>query len=203
MYAPRPYGTLRAKGDDRRQLIVESAQRLLTRRGWRNTTLAQIAKNAGVTPAGLLYHFESKEHLLHAVLDSRDADETARADPAGDIIEEIRKTADRIEQSPDLVGTFAVLLVENLMQEAPLHDRLLDRWRLSVDLVAEAIRHHQETGGCRPGIDPRVRAVEIVAFINGMEVSWLLDRSIPLADVFNEYADSLARDFAAASEGVA
>ena len=75
MTAPRPYATLLAKGEDRKQRILDVAQRLLARNGWRNTTLAQIAKEAGVTSAGLLHHFESKEQLLHAVLDARDADE--------------------------------------------------------------------------------------------------------------------------------
>ena len=79
----RPYDSLRAKGEDRKQRILAVAQRLLTRNGWRNTTLAQIAGEAGVSPAGLLHHFESKEQLLHAVLDVRDADDEAHADRAG------------------------------------------------------------------------------------------------------------------------
>ena len=66
---------LLAKGEDRRQRILAVAERLLARNGWRNTSLAQIAKEAGVTPAGLLHHFESKEQLLNAVLDARDADD--------------------------------------------------------------------------------------------------------------------------------
>ena len=67
----RPYATLLAKGEDRRQRILAVAERLLARNGWRNTSLALIAKEAGVTPAGLLHHFESKEQLLNAVLDAR------------------------------------------------------------------------------------------------------------------------------------
>ena len=35
-------------------------------------------------------------------------------------------------------------------------------------------------------LHPRVTAVEIVAFLNGMETSWLFDPSIPLTDVFRE-----------------
>ena len=70
MSVPRRYDSLLAKGEDRKQRILDVAQRLLTRNGWRNTTLAQIAGEAGVTPAGLLHHFESKEQLLHAVLDA-------------------------------------------------------------------------------------------------------------------------------------
>ncbi|WP_405181206.1 TetR/AcrR family transcriptional regulator [Nocardia sp. NBC_01377] len=196
MTSPRPYESLLAKGEDRRQRILAVAQRMLTRSGWRSTTLAQIAREAGVTPAGLLHHFQSKEQLLHAVLDARDADDASVSDLTGDLIEEIRKVADRIERSPELVGTFVVLLVENLLPEAPLHDRLLNRWKVAVDIVAETIRHHQEIGRFRTDLDPDIRAVEIVAFINGMELSWLLDHTIPLTEVFNEYTRSLAQDFA-------
>ena len=73
MTDPRPYATLLAKGEDRRQRILAVAQRLLTRNGGRGTTLGQIAQEAGVSSAGLLHHFESKDQLLHAVLDARDA----------------------------------------------------------------------------------------------------------------------------------
>lgn len=200
MTNPRPYASLLAKGEDRRQRILSVAQRMLTRNGWRSTTLAQIAREAGVSPAGLLHHFPSKDQLLHAVLDARDADDARQSDLSGDLVAEIRKVADRITRSPELVGTFVVLLVENLTPEAPLHTRLLDRWKVAGDIVADTIRHNQEIGRYRPDFDPDVRAVEIVAFINGMEISWLLDRSIPLTEVFTEYTRSLARDFASSGE---
>ena len=99
----------------------------VTRNGWRNTTLAQIAKEAGVSAAGLLHHFESKEQLLHAVVDARDADDDAHADRSGDLLEQIARAGERVDRAPELVGTYSVLLVENLMPDAPLHDRLLAR----------------------------------------------------------------------------
>ena len=169
---------------------------MLTRNGWRSTTLAQIAREAGVSPAGLLHHFESKEQLLHAVLDARDADDDAHADTAGDLIEEIARVADRFHRSPELVGTFAVLLVENILPDAPLHDRLLRRYQDAVDILVGAIRKGQAAGRYRADMDPAVKAVEILAFVNGMETTWLLDPSIPLTEVFKEYAASLAREFA-------
>ena len=45
MTSARPYAALLAKGEDRKQRILEVAQRLVTRNGWRNTTLSQIAKD--------------------------------------------------------------------------------------------------------------------------------------------------------------
>jgi len=192
----RPYDTLLAKGEGRKQRILAVAQRLLTRNGWRNTTLAQIAGEAGVSPAGLLHHFESKEQLLHAVLDVRDADDEAHADRAGDLISEIAAVADRFYRSPELVGTFTVLLAENIDPDAPLHDRIVYRYQGAVDIVTELIRRGQQAGRYRMDIDVTVKAVQILAFITGMETTWLLNPSIPLTEVFKEYSESLARDMA-------
>lgn len=191
----RPYETLLAKGEDRKQRILEVAQRLLSRNGWRSTTLAQIAREAGVTPAGLLHHFESKEQLLHAVLDERDLDDDTHSDRGGDLLGEIAQVADRFNRQPELVGTFTVLLVENLAPDAPLHDRLVNRQRAATEIVAAGIRRGQADGRYRADIDPAVKAVEILAFVHGMEMTWLLDPSIPLTEVFKEYAETLARDF--------
>lgn len=196
MPVARRYDTLLAKGEDRKQRILDVAQRLLTRNGWRNTTLAQIAGAAGVTPAGLLHHFESKEQLLHAVLDARDADDDSHADRAGDLLVEIARVADRFTRAPEMVGTFTVLLIENIDPDAPLHDRMLDRQRQAIDIVAQLIRLGQADGRYRTDIDPAVKAIEILAFVHGMETIWLLDPSIPLTDAFKEYAEALARDFA-------
>ncbi len=189
----RPYDSLLVKGEERKLRILAVAQRLLAHNGWRSTTLAQIAREAGVSTAGLLHHFESKEHLLQAVLQVRDTDDETHADREGDIIEGVQGAVGRFSRSPDLIGMYIVLLVENLDPDAPLHDRLFQRYRAAVDTVAEGIRRGQRVGRYRTDIDPAVKAVEIMAFINGMEISWLLDPSIPLNQTFTEYTRSLTR----------
>jgi len=191
----RPYATLLAKGEDRRQRILAVAERLLARNGWRNTSLAQIAKEAGVTPAGLLHHFESKEQLLNAVLDARDADDEIHADyRSGDLVTELSRVPERFDRAPELVGTFTVLLVENIAPDAPLHDRLHHRYREAVSIIIDLIKRGQSDGKYRADVDAANKAVEILAFINGMETLWLLDPSIPLAEVFKGYAESLGHD---------
>jgi len=191
--SPRPYAALLAKGDDRRSRILEVAQRVLRRNGWRNTTLSEVAREAGLSTPGLLHHFQSKEQLLHAVLEARDAYDDAHADRSGDLLEQVANVVERFRHAPDLVGMFAILLVENLEADAPLHDRLLFRYQVALDSVAEAIRRGQRAGEYRTDVDPTRKAVEIIAFINGMETSWLLDPSIPLAEVFDDYVQSLSR----------
>jgi AcrR family transcriptional regulator len=193
----RPYDTLLAKGEDRRLRILAVAERLLARNGWRNTSLALIAKEAGVTPAGLLHHFESKEQLLNAVLDARDADDEIHADyRSGDLVSELSRVPERFDRAPELVGTFTVLLVENIAPDAPLHDRLHKRYRDAVDIITSLIERGQRDGQYRNDFDAAVKAVEILAFINGMETLWLLDRSIKLTELFKGYAESLGRELA-------
>jgi AcrR family transcriptional regulator len=195
--SPRPYAALLAKGEDRRQRILAVAERLLARRGRRSTSLAQIAKEAGVTPAGLLHHFESKEQLLNAVLDARDADDDAHADyRSGDLITELSRVPERFYRAPELVGTFTVLLVENIAPDAPLHDRLHKRYRAAIDIITNIIERGQRDGLYRTDLEAADKAVEILAFINGMETLWLLDPSLQLAEVFKGYAESLGRELA-------
>ena len=61
------------------------------------------------------------------MLDARDADDDTHADRSGDLITELSRVPERFDRAPELVGTFTVLLVENIAPDAPLHDRLHKR----------------------------------------------------------------------------
>jgi hypothetical protein len=65
-----------------------------------------------------------------------------------------------------------------------------------VAIVTESIRRGQLAGRYRADLDPAIKAMEIIAFLFGMETSWLLDPSIPLTAVFREYTRSLASQLA-------
>ena len=71
----------------------------------------------------------------------------------------------------------------------------------AVDIITELIRQGQQAGRYRMDMDVTVKAVQILAFITGMETTWLINPSIPLTEVFKDYAESLARDMAPPSSG--
>src|ERR1700761_1310367 len=64
----KPY----AVGIKRREEILDAAQQLFSVQGFRGAALADIAAEVGLTLAGLLHYFTSKEDLLSAVLKRRD-----------------------------------------------------------------------------------------------------------------------------------
>lgn len=61
---------------DTRKAILASAKRLFSRRGFESTSLSDIAKYAGVTRGAIYWHFENKEELLLALLDSIEEDQS-------------------------------------------------------------------------------------------------------------------------------
>ena len=59
----------RARGEQTRQLILETALRLFRERGYAETTMRAIAKEAGVAVGNAYYYFDSKEHLIQGFYD--------------------------------------------------------------------------------------------------------------------------------------
>src|SRR6201987_2805497 len=89
-----------------------------------------------------------------------------------------------------MVGMFTLLLVENLGNHAPLRDRLEKRYSLGHKEYADGIRAAKANGTARPDIDPDLKAIEVIAFLNGLETSWLLIASLPVEDVAAAWRDS-------------
>src|ERR1700730_3152103 len=60
----------------RRAQIVRAATAVLSRQGYGDTSLKEIAREAGVAPGLLHYYFESKEQLLLEVVEEMDRELT-------------------------------------------------------------------------------------------------------------------------------
>jgi AcrR family transcriptional regulator len=71
----------RARGEQTRQLILETALRLFRERGYAETTMRAIAKEAGVAVGNAYYYFDSKEHLIQGFYDRNQAAHRAAAEP--------------------------------------------------------------------------------------------------------------------------
>jgi TetR/AcrR family transcriptional repressor of nem operon len=56
-----------SKGDLTRQKIIEKSMQLFSVKGYFNTSIADIAKETGLTKGGLYGHFRNKEEIWYAV----------------------------------------------------------------------------------------------------------------------------------------
>ena len=71
----------RGRGEHTRQLILETALRLFRERGYAETTMRAIAREAGVAVGNAYYYFDSKEHLIQGFYDGNQQAHRAAADP--------------------------------------------------------------------------------------------------------------------------
>src|SRR5580692_6103775 len=53
---------------DTRAVILDTAQQLISSDGLQVLTLDRVARDAGLSKGGLLYHFSSKEQLIEALV---------------------------------------------------------------------------------------------------------------------------------------
>lgn len=175
---------------------------LYARRGVKRTGLTAIGQAAGVTHAGVLYHFGSSRNLLLAVLDERDRRfwrETAatwQGRSGLDALSQMPRLAEWNRDNFELAKLFIMLQSENLDPEDEAHGYFLERRRRVRDRVRRAIEEGQRRGEIRPEIDARTKADEAVAFMDGAQASAMLDPEVDLVAIFESYTDALVRGIA-------
>ncbi|MFD6416850.1 TetR/AcrR family transcriptional regulator [Streptomyces sp. NPDC060194] len=165
-----------AKGRAKRREILDQAMSLFGEVGYRGASLRVIATRCGISHPGLLHHFPTKESLLLAVLEHRDAvDDEWLGDPAG--IDRLRRLADLAELNArrrGIVELYSVLAAEATSAGHPAHDYFVDRYRNSVTTTALAYAQARDEGALRPGIDPDTAGSQFIALMDGLQVQWLL-----------------------------
>lgn len=203
---PRPMSETRRvrndrRGVERRKAIIEAATNVFARRGFRTASLNEVAEQAGVTPAGILYHFGSKDALLLAVIavrDRRRADILAEPAKGGlAAISSALRYAEVYESEPHLTALHAVLEVESLDPDSPAYEYFRGRNRFLLDSTEEALRVSQRAGEIRADIDCARVARQVVAFLHGASVLWLKNPELSLVELYHDYFDSLIETLAA------
>jgi AcrR family transcriptional regulator len=187
--APRgPRGSY-AKGQARRQAIVDEALAVFSRTGFHSGSLREIAKRVGLTPAGLMHHFADKEELFAEVLRQRDAKVRAAAgDPAEHtLIQQAERVVAYNQTTRGLTSLYAIVSAEATDSEHPSHEQFADRYRSTAQRAGDLLRAGQEAGEVRPDVDPELAARLISAVMDGIQLQWLLDESVDMVPLFEEF----------------
>lgn len=168
-----------AKTASRRSDILDATMAVFAGSGFRGGSIRDIAERVGISQAGLLHHFSSKNELLEAVLHHRD--ELARARMGADLtvgLELIRAVVELTEYNattPGLVALFTVLSGEATAPDHPAHGYFRDRYRSLTLSLRDAFALAEERGEVRPDVLPEVAARTLIAIVDGMQVQWLYE----------------------------
>lgn len=191
----RPSSTKRRNPstDEKRRLIIESAERIFAARGFHDTTIADIANDSGVHGASIFQYFKTKENLIVSIPE-RHLKETLEgitehlqgmkgAEP------KIRKLLWHQLRDLSLNQNYTSILLRELrtlpaFYESPAYEMI----RKYSAFAAEAIRE-----GIRDGeVDPDIEVILVLEMVFGAIDSIVL-RRLFFDDVYdpNEAADAL------------
>ena len=165
------------KGRIRREDILAAAVAVYAEAGYHGSSLREIAKRAGITHAGLLYYFPTKEALLAAVLERRDAEDVARerlATPPGlEFLRHMLALAGHNVRHRGIVDLYSRLAAEAVAPSHPAHDYFARHYAIAREHAELSFRVMAERGELRGGVDPVHAALCFVALMDGLQVQWL------------------------------
>lgn len=181
-----------AKGVAKREEILEVALEVVAELGCRNASNREIARRAGLSQAGLMHYFGSREELYMAVLKARDErDVTAFWDP----VRNFRGFLDVIEHNtkvPGLVQLYVEFSAEASIGKHPAHEFFLERYAWARELSVQSVLAAKESGEFGPNVDVDLVADIIIAAADGLQQQWLLDRSIDMVARLQAVWDGIA-----------
>lgn len=177
----RPRGPYR-KSDARRREIVAAALEVFSVSGFRAGSLKDIGERIGIDPSTILHHFGSKENLLRAVLDDKEAQDTQsipdvdELDPAL-LPRGLIELAERNDRRPGLISLYAVLSAESTTADHPGGEYFRERTARTRRDFTVGFRRMHEAGLLAPGVDPEDAAASTFALWDGVQIHWLIDPS--------------------------
>src|SRR5690349_22814157 len=113
-----------AKTQARRAEILRTALDAFSARGFQGSSLREIAEAVGLSQAGVLHHFSSKEALLAAVLAEKDAVQVSHFENAHGIgvLTALRGVVAENMAQPGLIRLFTTLSAEAIHEDHPAHE---------------------------------------------------------------------------------
>lgn len=183
-----------AKGRAARELILQTALDVIGRKGYTATSLRDIADEAGMTQAGLLHHFDTKENLLTEVLRKRDEVDRQHFSPA-DVTELplIIQLAHHNMEVPGLVQLYVSLQASAVSPEHPCHDYFRDRDLVVHGRITRDIERRQKAGTFDAGADPRLVSRMLLALSDGLQAEWAINPEVDLAGTLDAFWSSYVR----------
>jgi AcrR family transcriptional regulator len=197
---PRPRA-FRAPGPNRPEQILAAASRAIQRRGFANTRIADIAREAGMSTGAIHYYFDVKDEVLTAALKWASERLFDKLDALSlGATSERERLAQAIEVAVPEPGPRRgeyVLWIElwvRALQEPqllPVCEELSRRWR---SYFYDPVRRGAESGEFETVADPDEVAERLIALVDGLGFELLLGYSWTSPERMRERVDSFVSE---------
>jgi AcrR family transcriptional regulator len=183
-------------GIERRRQLVDAAWTLFARHGYAQASLRDIAAEVGVSPAGILRLFGSKEELLIAVLERWELETDLLSDRVelGTGAEFFGAFGDLMRyhvEHPGLIELFLQLCTEATDPDHPASTWVRERYDRIVASAAENLATLQRAAGVEV-LPPAQRDLEVrwlFAAMDGLELQWIAEPAVDLVGLSDALFD--------------
>ncbi len=184
--------TKRETKEIRRQQILESAIRCISKHGYHQTTMDDIASEAALSKGSLYWYFKSKEEIL-ADICKLQCDEhlqilSAFSEQNMPVKELALKTGDKILESlinePDqckMSFEFWALTDEN-KQVKEAHSGVHKIWQ---ETVSNLIKSGIKKGEIKPNVNVKELSIALLAIFDGIIIAYSIDKSLNVKTIWH------------------
>ncbi|GAA1957498.1 TetR/AcrR family transcriptional regulator [Microbacterium deminutum] len=187
-----------AKGVAKREEILERALEVIGREGYRGASVKVLADAVGLSQAGLLHYFDSKEELFTEIVRKRDEVDMAHYGPAAlddttiaqlreGYVSVIRHNSD----VPGLVQLYSQMSVDAVDEQHPAHRFFIDRGANLRGVFSAVIAARRGSGELTEAIDPETLARIFQAVADGLQLQWMLEPDLDMAGIVGQLFDLL------------
>lgn len=196
MSAPRRRRGAAANGSQRREQLLDAAERVFHRRGYAGATIQEIADEFGILKGSTYHYVRSKEQLLievekrthrHAYANVATAVESV-ADPIDRLWVYIHSMILINAQTPT-IGSLAKATLE--LPPGPGRDGIMQERRRFEDLLRRLITEARSAGALGGDLDEKVVAYGIFGLINSIYRWYAPEGGLSPDELARTYADML------------
>ncbi|UJW31997.1 TetR/AcrR family transcriptional regulator [Saccharothrix sp. AJ9571] len=160
-----------------RRLLVEAAATAFAARGYRQTTVAEVAEIAGISRGSIPWHFGNKEGLLLAVVEhafelvARNTAQPRLPGPEG--LRDLTHQSAAFVRQP-ITKLMISLLGDAMDEDSPVHDRYVELHRAMRAHIAAWAEQPYDGCGLPEGVTPDDVGVVVLGATMGIHQQWRL-----------------------------
>lgn len=173
-----------AKGEAKRAEIKAAALAVLERDGEAGASMRVIAKEAGISLAGLMHYFPTRDVLLTEL--QRDGDEQFQQwyRDSGTDIDPGEVLAQAMVDKAAKPGSGTVYLslaaAAAIDPSHPAAEYLRERYERIRAVIANDVRRRQAAGTVPAHVDAEFAAAALISAADGIQIQWMSDPSIDM-----------------------
>lgn len=164
-----------------RDRILSTAARLFSVHGYEHTPLSHVAREAQVSKALVLWHFDSKEKLFRAALGRTlepyfiDVDELAGLDEVAQIERLVDLFYEFVRDNVYSVRFLLTLMIRGERKPDDITERVNDLYKIFRSLLADVIESGRHRGTLRPDVNAPLDAALILATLDGILIEHFMN----------------------------